>query len=435
MNFAKAWVASFFPGSRKEASDSIIDNLLLHWFPNKILKRSFDFSYSFWLGTISMSLFLIMTATGIMLMFLYVPSVNQAYLSMKDIHYVVSYGWLLRGVHRMAAHFMVAVVFIHLLRTFYTAAYRNSPKMVKADRRINWLIGIVLLVLTLALSYSGYLLPWDQLAYWALVIGSNVAKQAPVIGDTIKSLLIGGTEIGQSALLRFYILHCIFLPVLLVLGFFIHMWRIRKDGGLACVDAAIERAAVQEIEPAADKSYTLLGTSDDCAYTVTSSAYLDPENQLYANPHLIRRMLWVFALTFAVTVLFACLLKMPLEAPANPELVPNPTKAPWYFLWLQELIADTTIRLGSVTLNGGFIGGMLIPGFVVVALAVWPYVDPSPPEAIGVWFHSSRKIQNIVFTIIVLVIIALIYVAAFMRGPNWILYSPGAAWPYHPPLF
>ncbi len=435
MDFAKAWVASFLPANRKAASDSIIDNLLLHWFPNKVLKRSYAFGYSFWLGTISMSLFLIMAVTGIILMFLYVPSVERAYSTMKDIHYVVSYGWLLRGIHRMSAHFMVAAVFFHLLRTFYTAAYRNSPKMIKGDRRINWLLGIVLLVLTLALSYSGYLLPWDQLAYWALVIGSNVAKQVPVIGDQIKSVLIGGTQIGQSALLRFYILHCIFLPSILVIFFFVHMWRIRKDGGLACVDNEIEVAGESEIEPPPGKSYLLLGTSDNTSYAVTTSAFVDPDRQLYANPHLVRRILWIFILTFAVTVIFACFMEMPLEAPANPELVPNPAKAPWYFLWLQELIADTTVRIGGFTINGGFVGGILIPGLIVGALGIWPFIDPSPPEAIGVWFHRSRLTQNIIFSLIVLFIIALVFVAAFMRGPNWILYPPGAVWPVHPPMF
>ncbi len=434
MNIVKAWIRSFAPANRKEASDSIVDNLLLHWFPNKVFRRSYAFSYSFWLGTIAMSLFLIMAVTGVILMFLYIPSVERAYWTMKDIDYVVSYGWLLRGVHRMAAHFMVAVVFFHLVRTFYTAAYRSSPKMVRADRRVNWIIGNVLLVLTLALSYTGYLLPWDQLAYWALIIGANVAQSTPVIGDTIKELLIGGTEIGQNALLRFYILHCIALPLLLTVGFFFHMWRIRKDGGLACVDSAVEGSGEITAEPASDKSYLLLGAPAQTRYTVTTSAFLHPRNFIQGNPHVVKRVLWVFTLTLAVTVLFACLLKMPLEAPANPAVAPNPAKAPWYFLWLQELIADTTVRIGGITLNGGFIGGVLIPTVCVLALAAWPYLDRSPPQAIGVWFHRSRWLQNAVFTLVVLVILALIYVAAFLRGPNWILYPPGVPWPLEPPI-
>lgn len=335
----------------------------------------------------------------------------------------------------MAAHFMVAVVFFHLVRTFYTAAYRSSPRMARADRRVNWIIGNVLLVLTLALSYTGYLLPWDQLAYWALIIGANVAQSTPLVGDTVRELLVGGTEIGQNALLRFYILHCVALPLLLVIAFAFHMWRIRKDGGLACVDAAVERSGDTLREPARDKSYLLLGAPEGTRYTVTTSEFLDPGHFIPANPLLVKRIAWVFGFTLAFTVLCACLFKMPLEAPANPAVAPNPAKAPWYFLWLQELIADTTVRIGGITLNGGFIGGVLIPAVCLLAAMVWPYVDRSPPDAIGVWFHRSRWLQNAVFTVVVLAIIALIYVAAFLRGPNWILYPPGAPWPKEPPLF
>jgi quinol-cytochrome oxidoreductase complex cytochrome b subunit len=170
------------PGSDKEAGDAIVKNLLLHWFPNKVSKASLSWNYSFYLGTISFALFMILTLTGVVLMFLYVPSVERAYGSVKDIEYVVSFGWMLRGVHRIAAHLMVAFVFLHMVRVFLTGAYKNGSA-VGANRPLNWIIGLVLLVVTLLLSFTGYLLPWDQLAYWAITVGTNIASAAPIVGQ------------------------------------------------------------------------------------------------------------------------------------------------------------------------------------------------------------------------------------------------------------
>jgi len=220
------------PGSEKESGDAIVKNLLLHWFPNKISKESLSWSYSFWLGTMSFVLFAILCITGVILMFLYVPSVERAYSSVKDIEFVVSFGWLLRAMHRISAHLMVAVVFLHMVRVFLTGAYKNGSA-VGSNRPLNWVIGLVLFVVTLLLSFTGYLLPWDQLSFWAITVGTNIAGYAPGIGTAARQILLGGTEVGQNTLIRFYTLHIAMLPVLITLLVSVHIWRVRKDGGIS----------------------------------------------------------------------------------------------------------------------------------------------------------------------------------------------------------
>jgi len=346
---------SYSPQSAREYSDSVVRNFLFHVFPAYVTKESLSLTTTFWLGSITWILFGILTITGVILMFLYVPSVERAYQSMKDIEFVVSYGSVLRSMHRVAAHGMVAVAFLHMMRIWYTKAYRGA-RTLGSRREVNWLIGLLLFVLTLALSYTGYLLPWDQLAYWALVIGANVAKSAPLVGDKMRELLIGGTEIGQNTLIRFYILHCVALPILLVIVGAYHMWRIRRDGGLAVSDrlTLIQEASPEEVKPSSTKTYTLLGVKEGTTLSVRSSAL--PDSLLArANPELTTRLMIAILLTHVVILAFALYVKAPLDAPANPLAPPNPAKAPWYFLWLQELIADTTVKLGGYVINGGFV--------------------------------------------------------------------------------
>jgi quinol-cytochrome oxidoreductase complex cytochrome b subunit len=158
-------------------------------------------------------------------MFYYHPSVPQAYRDMKELNYVVDNGLFLRNLHRWAAHLMVFAAFLHMLRVFYHRAYRPP-------RQFNWVVGIVLLIVTLFLSYTGYLLPWDQLAFWGVSVGTNMAKEAPLVGEKIRFLLLGGNVVSENALLRFYVLHCVVLPVALLLFLSVHIWRIRKDGGV-----------------------------------------------------------------------------------------------------------------------------------------------------------------------------------------------------------
>lgn len=212
-------------GSNLGRSLTIFNNFFLHVLPVKVKAKSIRFTATFYLGYISFILFGVLVGTGILLMLYYRPAVPHAYQDMKDLEFVVSSGMFLRNMHRWAAHLMVFVVFLHLLRVFFAGAYR-PPK------EFNWVIGVVLFILTLLLSYTGYLLPWDQLAYWAVNVGANMADAAPIVGPSIKFLLLGGRSIGENALVRFYVLHCVIIPFFVTILIGVHFWRVRKDGGI-----------------------------------------------------------------------------------------------------------------------------------------------------------------------------------------------------------
>jgi menaquinol-cytochrome c reductase cytochrome b subunit len=205
---------------------AVMESLILHLHPAKVRRRSLEASSTYFLGAIGLILFAILTVTGLLLMLYYHPSVPQAYDDMKELQFTVSNGMFLRNLHRWPAHAMVIVVFLHMLRVFYHRAYRPP-------REFNWVIGVVLLLLTLLLSYTGYLLPWDQLALWAVSVGTNMVKAMPVLGPRLRFLLLGGNVVGENALLRFYVLHCVLLPLAIGFGIALHLWRVRKDGGLA----------------------------------------------------------------------------------------------------------------------------------------------------------------------------------------------------------
>jgi cytochrome b6 len=204
---------------------AVQQNIFLHLFSVKMRRRALDLSVTWYLGTLSFATFVILVATGIPLMLYYHPSVPQAYADMKDLQFVVSAGVFLRNLHRWSAHAMVLLVFAHMFKVFYRGAYRPP-------REFNWVIGVVLLIITLFLSYTGYLLPWDQLAYWAITVGSNIMSAVPVLGAKVRFLMLGGNTVNANALLRFYVLHCVVLPLAAILFIGIHFWRIRKDGGL-----------------------------------------------------------------------------------------------------------------------------------------------------------------------------------------------------------
>lgn len=212
--------------AEQERAAAVFGNMFLHVHPVRVHLNSLRAGYTFGLGLISFYLFLILIASGLLLMFYYTPSTELAYRNMKDLEYVVSFGVVLRNVHRWSAHAMVAFAFLHMCRVFYTGSY-------KAPREFNWVIGVCLLLVTLFLSFTGYLLPWDQLAFWAVTVGSNIAAYMPGIGEKVRFLLLGGNEVGQMALLRFYVLHVAVLPLVAVVLLGVHFWRIRKDGGLS----------------------------------------------------------------------------------------------------------------------------------------------------------------------------------------------------------
>jgi quinol-cytochrome oxidoreductase complex cytochrome b subunit len=204
---------------------AVMNSVFLHLHPIRTRPDAIKMTYTFGLGGISFFLFLMLTLTGVLLMFYYIPTVDQAWQSMHDIQTSQPFGFLMRNMHRWAAHGMVITVFLHMCRVFYTGSFR-------APRQFNWVVGVILLVLTFLLSYTGYLLPWDQLALWAVTVGVNMVGATPpsFVGEWVKFLLIGDYSVGQNALIRFYTLHVIALPLVLSIFLAVHFWRIRKDG-------------------------------------------------------------------------------------------------------------------------------------------------------------------------------------------------------------
>ncbi len=385
------------PESNLERSQVMVSSFLLHVQPAKVHRHSLRASYSLGLGLISLYLFLNLTGTGVLLMFYYVPSTEKAYDIMKDLQYVVSAGLVIRNMHRWAAHLMVLFVLLHMCRVFYTGAY-------KRPREFNWVIGVGLFLMTLGLSFTGYLLPWDQLAFWAITVGTNIAGYAPVIGLKLKYLMLGGNVVGQEALTRFYALHVIVLPTVALLMVAIHLWRVRKDGGLSRPDEPGDVVQLVELKQLpTNKTYGLM----ELARGTTPQVGKNPEDEVFSWPHLVFRELLLFLLVTAVVLFLAIFWNAPLEELANPIHPPNPAKAPWYFLGLQELVSYSA-----------FWGGVVVPGLLVTALMLLPYMDRQR-KGVGHWFARERVVANTIFSVCLVIAVVLTIIGTSFRGPNW----------------
>ncbi len=226
---SRVWRSFFrhgFPDNPLDRSLVMTTNVFFHLHPVKINANSLKATYTFGLGVLTTILFGILALTGVLLMFYYVPTVERAYMNIVGLQTQVPFGQLLRNLHRWGAHLMVLVVILHLVRVFYTGAY-------KPPREFNWLVGVALLILTLGASFTGYLLPWDQLSYWAITVGTSIAAYEPTMGAVLRRILLGGPEVGQEALTRFYALHIMVIPGIMLFLIGLHLWRVRKDGGLA----------------------------------------------------------------------------------------------------------------------------------------------------------------------------------------------------------
>ena len=398
------------PTNDLERSATSFTNFFLHIHPVKVHRNTLRPIYTMGLGLVSFFLFVILVLTGILLMFYYVPSTTQAYDRMLDLRGTVAFGMILRNMHRWSAHGMVAVVFLHLCRVFLTGAY-------KKPREFNWVIGVVLFLLTLLLSFTGYLLPWDQLAFWAITVGTAIAGYAPVIGKDIQFLLMGGTSVGQEALLRFYVLHVAVLPVVLTLLIAIHFWRIRKDGGLSrpegsdpvpALDLQGGTPSLQPVQLEPRRTYGLQGLVRGPLTKVGNI----PDNTVFSWPNLFLAELFTFVVTLSAILILSLLFNAPLEEPVNVLDPPNPAKAPWYFLGLQEMVSYSA-----------FWGGIGVPGIFVLLLLLTPYVDRSP-KGVGKWFARERLLANTIFITFVVANVVFVIIGTFFRGPNWAFVTP-----------
>ena len=369
------------PQTDRSRSTFVFGNVFLHLHAVRAHRWSLRWSTTWGLGVTAMAAFLITLVTGVLLMFYYKPYPDVAYQSIKDIHFVVPTGRFIRNIHRWAANVMVVAVLLHMARTFYTAAYR-------APREYNWLIGMGLLVTTLGLSFTGYLLPWDQLAFWAITIGANIASSPREVTDALgitqyfdpgglqRLLLLGSDVVGEEALIRFYLLHVMILPLVLAALAAVHFWRIRKDGGLARPADADRR-----LGPPPGDVYPVFTEAPAKTYHLaaivrgrTPAVGVGPEQTVPSMPHLFYAEAAVFMLTVLVCVGLALLMDAPLKELANPSVPENPAKAPWYFLGLQELVSFSA-----------FMGGVGIPSIVMLGLGLIPYLDREEAGT-GEWF-------------------------------------------------
>ena len=344
------------PVSDRERSRAVSRTFFLHFQASRIHPFSLRPGYTLGLGVLSAFLFVVLTVTGVLLMVYYVPSVERAYGSTADIVFVVPAGRFVRNIHRWAAHGMVLTVVLHMCRVFFTGSYAMG-------RGLNWLIGIALLILTLLLSFTGYLLPWDQLSYWAVTIGANIAASASELtaalglesldpGRMVKSLLLGSQTVGQDALIRFYLLHIVLLPLVMGVLIGLHFWRIRKDGGL---------------------SRPMFGTGGNSLGKGPTQSDL-----ILSWPALFWAEAAVVSLGTAALLLAAYGMDAPLLSIADPTAPENPAKAPWYFLGVQELVSYSA-----------FGGGILVPLLLTLALAIIPWFDRER-RGFGIWLSDAE---------------------------------------------
>ncbi len=306
-----------------------------HLHPMTVTRRALRPFVTMGLGLASITLFVLLCISGALLMVYYDPSATGAHASLMDIQYAVPLGAFLRSLHRWSAHAMVLVVVMHMFRVASQGAY--------SGRQLNWTIGLSMLVLTMGLAFTGYLLPWDQRSYWAVTVTASMLDHFPLIGESFKELFLGGSSVGGATLLRFYALHVAWLPVAVLVLMALHLWRLRKDGGLA----------------------------------IGSHVSADVE-KVPAWPHLVLReasyVLVLLAVMFVISSIFSASLggAPDIHHPSNPE------KAPWYFLWLQEMVSYSVP-----------VGGVLYPVALVLLLIGIPLLDREK-SGVGMWFGPPK---------------------------------------------
>ena len=319
----------------------VVDSLILHIHPAKVEVTSMKWTYTWGLGGLSGLLMTILGLTGMVLLNNYTPAAPQAYLDILEINSNVWFGELIRNVHHWSANLLIVVAVLHLIRVFATGSYRPP-------RELNWLIGVAMLLLVLGANFTGYLIPWDQLAYWAITVGTSIISYVPLIGQWLSQLVLGGPEVGANTLLNFYSMHISFIPLAIFGLMSYHFWRVRKDGGLT-----MPRSSKQTEAPKPERVTTI--------------------------PHLVNREM-IFAIGWiAALLLFSMLVPAPLEGIANPALSPNPAKAPWYFMGLQELLLHFHPLVGAIVL----------PSLAILGIFLLPFFDINL-NSVGVYFRSQR---------------------------------------------
>jgi quinol-cytochrome oxidoreductase complex cytochrome b subunit len=329
------------PRTDRERKWVVFNTLVLHLRPIRVLAPTLRYTHTFGLGGSALVLFLILAATGCLLMFAYEPAPGKAYDSVVSMQEEILFGRLVRGAHYWSANLLILVALAHLLRVFFTGGYHGP-------RQFNWLVGLALLACLLASNFTGYLLPWDQLSFWAITISTGMVEYVPWVGGWLQQAIRGGAEIGEATLVNFYTLHTTLVPVCLVLLMALHFWRVRKAGGVV-----LPRRAEG---PTPGK----------------------PQQVLFLPNLLMRETAQGLAILAGVLVL-ATVFSAPLGDPANPGMSPNPAKPPWYFAGLQELLIHFHPLFAVVVL----------PLLAALALALIPYVVRDEGLG-GAWLLSTK---------------------------------------------
>ncbi len=346
---------SFF--LKKAIDKRMKSNFLLHIHPRKLPAEALRFSRTFGLGGMTLIFFVLLLLSGILLRFYYVPSPVSAYQSIQRIDNLVLFGSLIRNIHYWSAVGMLVTSGLHLLRIFFTRAFIPP-------RRSNWNIGIALFVLVILGNFTGYLLPWDQLAYWATRVGTHMLKYTPLIGDWLYEAIVGGQDIGGQTLLNFYTLHTSVIPMVIIVLLCYHFWKIRKAGGIL-----IPEDLRQE--------------------------------KIDSMPNLVLREGVVTVILIALILFIAAIFDAPLGELANPMQSPNPVKAPWYFMGFQELL-----------LHFPPIAAIILPLAVLIGLVGLAYIHNDAPETAGLFISPVGKKYG-----------KLVAVVAIILTPIWVTFS------------
>lgn len=342
-------------------------NFFRHLHPPLIRRRTINPSTTLGLGVVCLTCVLILGITGATMFFYYIPEEGTAYDRILHITTALRFGRLLRNLHYHAANVLMIVGWLHLARVYFTGSY---------EKRIwNWLYGLLLLILILLSNYTGYLLPWDQTAYWAIKVGSNLAGYFPVLGPSLKNFLLGGEDVSQETLIRSFAIHVAILPLLWIIFISLHLWRIRQDGGLAA--------------PADDNSI-----------------------RIPAFPWLFRAEIAIGLLTISLLLILSLFIEAPLSSRADPFHSPNPAKAPWYFVGIQEMVSYSATW-----------GGVVVPSLIALFLFLTPFIDRTKGKG-GIWWARERWLFNFIFILIMLSQIAMIVIGQWLRTKNWMLIIP-----------
>jgi quinol-cytochrome oxidoreductase complex cytochrome b subunit len=365
--FQRIWY-SIFPDTFKARDErrrywGWLNTLVLHFRPKVVQERTLRFTLTWGLGGMAVVLVCLLFATGMMLKFVYQPVPDRAYESILHLQNDVFFGQLIRNIHHWSANVLLIVVFLHFLRVFFTGAFH-------APRQFNWIVGLTMFLAVLGSNFTGYLLPWDQLAFWAITICTGMLEYIPVIGEGLKQTILGGSDIGAATLSNFFAIHTAIIPASLLILMPFHFWRIRKSGGLVVPRNPAENPTAK----------------GEMVATI---------------PNLILRELVVAIVLVAFIMLISVTFNAPLGAKANPGLSPNPTKAPWYFAGIQELLLHIHPLFAFV----------VIPLIITGVLILLPYI-PYDENTAGVWFASHRGRRMALVAAVVAIVFTPLFVLA-----------------------